>query len=348
MSDTAGGAENVLCMMAKVTNSPMIFLKHTCDSRLNIPRSLHVSCLTDGAMLSGFLKLIKALYPYRKNHTIVSTHPYLNAYLGILKRIGYIKSDLVVRECSAVFNRYTGFKKLSYRFAYKLGYPAVNLIVCQTALMRNQLLAHNRFIPKHKAFTRDNPVDLDQILEKAEEPLNENIADSDFICAAGRLIPEKGFSLLIRAFSNIAEQHKNLKLLIMGSGRERESLDNLIRETGLCGRIILTGHIDNPIPYFKNAKLCVVSSIIEGFPNVLLEMIAVSPSFVVSTLCAGGIEDLPGIIKVQVNNVDALTAAIEYVLRSYPGKKSVKRYFKNRTPEKYMDSILTASNMLHV
>ncbi|WEK21289.1 MAG: glycosyltransferase [Candidatus Pedobacter colombiensis] len=341
MSNYAGGAENILRMAAAVTNNPLIFLKRLFNSRLLIPKGQSVQYLTEGPMLIGFLMLVKALYPYRKGYTIISTHPYLNSYLGLLKRIGYIKSNLIVRECTCVFTRYTGVKRLSYQIAYKLGYPAVNLIICQTEIMRNQLLKQNKFIPNDKILIKENPIDLNQILKKAEEPLYENLEDSDFICTAGRLIPEKGFSILIRAFANIAGQYKNLKLLILGEGRERERLHNLIKETGLEGRVILKGHIDNPVSYFKKAKLCVVSSIIEGFPNVLLEMMAVNDA-VISTLCAGGIDDIPSIIKVEVNNIQALSQAIKALIIDREINKVPDRmkYLKSRTPKIFINSIL--------
>jgi glycosyltransferase involved in cell wall biosynthesis len=347
MSDTAGGAENILCMVASVTDSPLVFLKHIYNSRLQIPKFLKVKYLTNGSMLLGFFKLVKALYPYRKDYTIISTHPYLNSYLGLLKRVGYIKSNLIVRECTSVFTRYTGIKKLTYQIAYRLGYPAVNLIICQTEIMRSQLLEENKFIPMNKALTKENPIDLNHILKKAEEPLNDSNDNSDFICSAGRLIAEKGFSILIHAFVNIAQRHNNLKLLILGEGKERNNLNSLIKETGLEGRVILMGHVDNPIPYFKKAKLCVVSSIKEGFPNVLLEMMAVSSSAVISTLCAGGIEDIPSIVKVKVNDAIALTAAMDSVLHSYSKDNDVKYYFKRRTPKNYIDSILKEADRLH-
>lgn len=348
MSDTAGGAENILCMVAKATNSPLIFLKHISNSRLAVPHKLKVRYLTDGAMLIGFFKLIKALYPYRRDYTIISTHPYVNSYLGLLKRIGYIKSDLVTRECTSVFTRYKGIKKLSYQIAYRLGYPAINLMICQTKAMRDQLLEQNKFIPKYKVLIKDNPIDLKLLAKKSEEPVKENIAALDFICAAGRLIPEKGFSQLIHAFAKIAQQYKELKLLILGEGGERDNLVRLITENALEDRVVLMGHIDNPIPYFKKAKLCVVSSVHEGFPNVLLEMMAVSPTTVVSTLCAGGIENIPHIIKVNVDDINALAAAIDSVLLSGSQNTVVGNYFAHRTPKIYIASVLKEADRLHI
>jgi glycosyltransferase involved in cell wall biosynthesis len=101
------------------------------------------------------------------------------------------------------------------------------------------------------------------------------------------------------------------------------------------------GHVDNPIPYYKKAKLCVVSSIKEGFPNVLLEMMAVNDS-VVSTLCAGGIEKIPSILKVEPNNINSLTSAIGFALADYPSQKNDSRqdYLKDRSPELFISSIL--------
>lgn len=341
MSDTAGGAENILRMVAGIKDSPLIFLKHMFNSRLFIPKEQKVKYLTQSFLLIGFLKLVSELYPYRKDYTIISTHPYLNSYLGLLKRVGYIKSKLIVRECTSVFTRYAGIKKLSYQIAYRLGYPAVNLIVCQTEIMRHQLLEQNKFIPKGKAVVIENPIDLNDIFKKAEESIDGTLRDSEFICSAGRLIPEKGFSILIHAFAHIAPQHRNLKLLILGEGKERKNLDTLIKEIGLEERVILMGHVDNPLPYFKKAKLCVVSSIREGFPNVLLEMMAVNNS-VISTLCAGGIENISSILKVESNNINTLASVMEIALTDYPIQKNNTRedFLRDRSPELFISSIL--------
>src|ERR1700754_1350569 len=140
MSDEANGAENVLLMAATATGAPLLFLKKAKTGGLRIPAGQVSQYVSSKSMLMGFLGLIRLLKPYRKGFIIMSTHPYLNAYLGFLKRIGYLKSQLIVRECTSVFTRFTGLKKWSYQLAYRLGYPGVSLVVCQTALMRNQFI----------------------------------------------------------------------------------------------------------------------------------------------------------------------------------------------------------------
>ncbi|SDP76897.1 Glycosyl transferases group 1 [Mucilaginibacter sp. OK268] len=341
MTNAANGAENVLFMAASAIGAPMMFAKKVNSGGLDIPKEQSSYYASTNSMFMGFLKLIKLLKPYRKDFILISTHPYLNAYLGFLKRVGYIKSQLIVRECTSVFTRFTGLKKMSYKLAYYLGYPGVDLVVCQTSLMRYQFLQHINFIPNQKIIVQGNPINLKLINTKAKLPLDDPDTIGDFICAAGRLIPEKGFSVLIHAFSYIEKQYPTLKLLILGEGGKRVELFRLIETLGLTDRVILKGRIDNPMPYFKRARICVLSSIKEGFPNVLLEMMSVNPS-VVATLCAGGIEAIPGVLKVKPDSVNELVIGIEKALDKSIGSPSsvIKQYLHNRTPEIFINSLL--------
>lgn len=340
MTNAVGGAENVLQLLAESESSAMIFLKRMFSNVLKAGSGKR-TYLTDGSLLLGFIKLVKEVHGYSDGYILFSSHSYLNAYLGFLKRVGLIKVPVIVRESCCLFSRYSGLKRLSYSLAYRLGYPAVDLVICQTDLMRAELLHHNKFLSEDKAIVLNNPFNLEQVRSKALHMPDDQDSGGNYICSAGRLIPIKGFDLLINAFSGLEDTNEDLKLVILGDGKERNKLENLIEELNLKGRVILKGHVRNPIPFFKNAKVCVVSSIQEGFPNVLLEMMAVSPS-VVSTLCAGGIENIPNIGKVQVNNVEALTLAIQNALKvenaSYPEISAA--YLKNRTPDNFMNSVL--------
>ncbi|MDP9080746.1 MAG: glycosyltransferase [Bacteroidota bacterium] len=343
MSDRANGAENVLVMAAKAINAPIIFLQKTKNTRFTFTPDQLPVYVTERSMLAGFLGLIKSIKPYRKDFIIISTHSYLNAYLGFLKRIGYLKSQLIFRECTSVFTRYTGLKRWSYRLAYRIGYPAANLIVCQTALMQTQFRKQITFIPAARVIVQENPVDIEQTLVKAEKPLHDTDTYSDFICAAGRLIPEKGFSVLINAFIYLKRQYPDLNLLLFGEGPEEKILTDLIKAHNLEGRVLLKGWTDNPMPYFKKARVCVVSSLKEGFPNVLLEMMALNP-VVVSTLCAGGIAAIPCIETTEVNNVNTLVAALKKALHKNgePGRNTIQQYLYSRKPEVFIRAILSA------
>lgn len=339
LTNSMGGAENVLHMLAKLDYSKVIFLKQRFSSVLPAS-SFQATYLTRRSLFIGFLKLLFEVYRFRKGYIFFSTHPYLNAYLGFLKRLGFIRSAVIVRECSSVFNRYSGLKRFSYKLAYRLGYPSVNLVICQTELMRAELLYSNSFIAENKVIVRENPLDFEGIQLRSQERLRDDLNGS-YICAAGRLIPIKGFDILIQAFSKISLNNRDIKLVILGDGPEKVRLSRLIKDLDLDGHVILAGYVDNPVPYFKNAKVCVVSSIKEGFPNVLLEMMAVNRS-VVSTLCAGEIENIASIVKVKPNDAEGLAIAIRSALiedfKSFPGNSS--DFLKGRTPDVFLKAVL--------
>jgi glycosyltransferase involved in cell wall biosynthesis len=110
--------------------------------------------------------------------------------------------------------------------------------------------------------------------------------DCPIIIAAGALEPWKGFSDLIHAMKYL-ESDCRVKLLILGDGSSRHELESLILSLDLQESIKLTGFIDNPLSYFKDSDIFVLSSHVEGLPNVLVEsmMAGCTP---VSTDCPTG------------------------------------------------------------
>lgn len=106
------------------------------------------------------------------------------------------------------------------------------------------------------------------------------------ILSVGRLSKEKDFPTLIRAFA-LLRAHRDAKLIIVGEGRERASLETLARDLGVSNDVDLPGFSDNPYAFMKAAALFVMSSTHEGFGNVLLEALAAGcPAM--STDCPGG------------------------------------------------------------
>lgn len=107
------------------------------------------------------------------------------------------------------------------------------------------------------------------------------------VLAIGRLVPVKGFDLLIRAWKNVDAQ-----LAIAGEGFERERLERLIRETGQEDRITLLGQRDDVHALLSAADLFVISSHYEGGPYTLVEALQHRVP-VVSTAVGAAVEILP-------------------------------------------------------
>lgn len=267
----------------------------------------------------GYVALIPTLILTALNYKVVrtfSSQTLVNGLIGFIKRLGFFKNTIViVRESNSIFHLLKGMKLKMYAMAYNIGYPGVNLLICQSDYMRNELLKSVPWMKsKINTTVLNNPINAELINNISKQKI-EYIEKLDFIVAAGRLVPAKGFDILLNAFERIHNEFPTLKLLILGDGKDRNKLTKTIDNLGLGDSVQLVGFVDNVYPYFKAAKLCVMSSRIEGFPNVLLQMMSQNDK-VVSTLSAGGIEKLEGVFTCKINDSEALADTIKNCLTS--------------------------------
>jgi len=127
-----------------------------------------------------------------------------------------------------------------------------------------------------------NPIAPASDLERASMTVPQ-----PFILAAGRLVHQKGFDILIRAFAVAARERGPLRLAIAGEGPESQALRDLAGELQLEDRVLFLGEVRELRALMRQADAFVLSSRYEGFPNVLLEALA-SDLPVVATDCPGG------------------------------------------------------------
>jgi glycosyltransferase involved in cell wall biosynthesis len=132
------------------------------------------------------------------------------------------------------------------------------------------------------------------------------------IGAMGRLAPEKGFDLLIRAVHSLLREGRDVALWIAGEGPEGKALQSLIDGLGCGDRIRLCGYVEDTKTFFQALDLFVLSSLREGLPNVLLEAMALEVPVV-----ATGIAGVPALVLdshngalVPPRSVEALAAAL--------------------------------------
>lgn len=238
----------------------------------------------------------------------------LTGIIGILKRLYILHiNKMVGRESTSIFDRFSGVGLWRKKMMYRLGYPAVNVLICQTSYMKERLLLHLPWIGKKcKVVVVPNPVDMNAMMVKGEEEI-DSAADYPYIVTAGRFIPEKGYDILIDSFAKIKNEHPELHLVILGDGDLRGSYEAQVAKYGLMDCIHMPGFKKNVYPWFRKARLCVISSRVEGFPNVLLQMMSQNTN-VVSTLCAGDIDKIKGLQTCPPKSVEALADTIELAL----------------------------------
>jgi glycosyltransferase involved in cell wall biosynthesis len=150
--------------------------------------------------------------------------------------------------------------------------------------------------------------------------------DAPVIVAAGRLVAQKGFDLLIDAFAAIAETHPQWEVRIYGGGQDKAQLERQIAERGLAGRVRLMGSTRELGPALAAGSLFVLSSRWEGFGLVIVE--AMSRGLpVVSFDCPRGPSDIitPGRDGLLVPEQDtaALGAAMAQLMDDPATRKAM-------------------------
>lgn len=139
------------------------------------------------------------------------------------------------------------------------------------------------------------------------------------ICAVGRLNKQKRFDILIDAFASISKKIPDYKMIIFGEGELRNDLESRIKELSLQDRVILPGTNPEAVKIVNRASVFVLSSDLEGMPNVLMEAMAMGVPCV-STRCDMGPEELiesgENGILVEVGNTQQIADSILKIINN--------------------------------
>ena len=138
-----------------------------------------------------------------------------------------------------------------------------------------------------------NPVFDESIykLSEAEVHYPVNIQGKTVLLSVGRLAEQKDHFTLIKAFEIFRQRHANAVLLILGIGPLQQALHDYLTEHDLTTVVFLIGFEENPFKWMAKCDVFILSSIFEGFGNVLVEAMALGKT-VVSTNCPSGPEEI--------------------------------------------------------
>lgn len=135
------------------------------------------------------------------------------------------------------------------------------------------------------------------------------------LLAAGRMVPQKRFDALLRAFA--LSKRSEAKLTILGDGPLRRDLQELAETLGVAERIEMPGYVGDIIPALRQSHLFVLSSDYEGLPAVIIEALACNVA-VATTESFFAARDLLGSQQscavVPIGDPAALAAAIDRCL----------------------------------
>jgi len=195
----------------------------------------------------------------------------------------------------------TGVNRLLYEYIIDpITFKLSDRVVSISDGLSIELGAHVGWRTRDKIKTIELFVDAEDLIASSKEPIEEDLEKlkgQPVIITAGRLSPEKGFQFLVPIFSDVRRRVPDAKLVFIGDGPLQEKLVNLCKSLELPlsdghtsmhdSAVIFLGYRKNPLRYFRISSLFVLSSLTEGFSNVVIEALAAGIP-VIATNCPWG------------------------------------------------------------
>ena len=238
---------------------------------------------------------------------------------SITNKVSYLHADMQGEAQTRFPYLYGNFQ--IYRFYDKL----ISVSSDANSLNKDNL-AQQYAIPLDNFDYCDNVLNPNEIIEQATKKIEDIdiFKNSKVFINIARLSPEKDHKKLIRAFSKIAQKHKESKLVIIGDGPLKIELQQLVKQLSLEKRVLLLGQKFNPMPYLKASDCFVLSSNYEGQGLVLLEAMVLGKP-VISTDISGPRSLLKDGYGLLVDNSEA--GLTKGMLNFLEEKKSIYKEF---------------------
>jgi L-malate glycosyltransferase len=254
---------------------------------LDMGHEVTVICLLDGnAKLPFKGKLVNLKRPLAKRFFDVE------GWKQLAKYIKENKPDIIQANAGDTL-KFVALSKLFYRWKTPIVYRNANkvsdFITSRPKLVFNKFLVNQLqhiisvselcrldFIKTYSILPEKTtmiPIGIEAaIIDKTlSEDVRPYFDSAKVIVNVASLVPEKNHEALLRITREVVKEYNNVKVLILGDGKLRESLQQKIAAMGFEDHVILLGYRSDVLSILSNADVFTLPSRIEGLPGVILE-----------------------------------------------------------------------------
>lgn len=270
-----GGAERVFTTIVRHSeamrphcNISVALLDEEAHEAYALPNWVDVVRLDcKGSLLRSILRLSRLVRHLRPSVTLSFL---TRANVAAILAGRWTRHKVVISErVNTTAHLATGRIAMISRGLVRWTYPSADRIIAVSDGVRKTLIDDFAVAPE-RVVAIHNPVDVNAIrlLGAAPDPLGAT--SSDWV-TMGRLVANKNTALAIRAF---AESSLPGRLFVLGDGPMRTELTDLAREKGVGDRVIFAGFLPNPYAVIARCRAYILPSNAEGFPNAMVEAMA--------------------------------------------------------------------------
>lgn len=357
-----GGAEKAIKILAEGLEEKgliptIVFLENQKDYTLlpSIRTFALAKKATQFSFIFLFFKLLRILIEIKPD-VVYATNTKSQILLLLTK--GLINTKRIINIQVDLQKQYIGrsfiFFILSKLFHVADGYSFISRGLYETL---------QDVLPKKPTYFLPNAIDFREIDRLKNSSLPDEylpIFRKPCIITVGRLTEQKGQWILLRAFAQI---QLDAHLVILGTGEKEAELKKLAQELKIEKKVFFLGFQSNPFMFLAHARIFILSSLWEGFGNVIVEAMRCSLP-VISTDCPSGPGEILGLIQpkkeleekeivfekfgilVPVNDSYALMLAMQNLfkdisMQEYYGKQSFLRsqdYDKEKIVTLFIDT----------
>lgn len=227
---------------------------------------------------------------------LLSAMHYLNEIAILAVKAAGGKTRCVVAEHTNLTLESRCVEQWQARFSpslVRLLYPFADQVVAVSKGVATDLASVARLVLEEIQVLY-NPVLSESLYQQAQDTISHQWLQSDsppVVMGMGRFVRQKNFGLLLQAFSLLSIERPDVRLMLVGGGRDHVALEQMATELGIRDRVDFLDFVDNPAAYLKRARVLALSSSWEGLPTVLIEAMALGCP-VVATDCPSGPAEL--------------------------------------------------------